>query len=191
VNPLETARDWYEAAVAAGVPEPEAMALATATAAGAPSVRYVLLRGIDERGIRFYTNYESRKGRELAENPRAAATLYWRAQHRAIRLEGAVERLSAEESDAYFAQRARGSQIGAWASAQSRPIAGRKWLDERLLDAEARFEDSDVPRPAFWGGFRLVPEAVEFWEGRVNRLHDRQRFERAPDGGWRCERLSP
>jgi pyridoxamine 5'-phosphate oxidase len=191
VNPLETARDWYEAAVAAGVPEPEAMALATASAAGAPSVRYVLLRGIDERGIRFYTNYESRKGRELAENPRAAATLYWRAHHRAIRLEGGVERLSAEESDAYFAQRARGSQIGAWASAQSRPIPDRKWLDERLLDAEARFEDSDVPRPPFWGGFRLVPEAVEFWEGRVNRLHDRQRFEREPDGGWRCERLSP
>jgi pyridoxamine 5'-phosphate oxidase len=191
VNPLETARDWYQAAVAAGVPEPEAMALATATAEGAPSVRYVLLRGIDERGIRFYTNYESRKGRELAENPRAAATLYWRAQHRAIRLEGAVERLSAEESDAYFSQRARGSQIGAWASAQSRPIPDRKWLDERLLDAEARFEDEDVPRPPFWGGFRLVPEAVEFWEGRVNRLHDRQRFERAPDGGWRCARLSP
>jgi pyridoxamine 5'-phosphate oxidase len=191
VNPLETARDWYEAAVAAGVPEPEAMALATASAAGAPSVRYVLLRGIDERGIRFYTNYESRKGRELTENPRAAATLYWRAQHRAIRLEGGVERLSAEESDAYFGQRARGSQIGAWASEQSRPIPDRKWLDERLLDTEARFEDSDVPRPPFWGGFRLVPDAVEFWEGRVNRLHDRQRFERAPDGGWRCERLSP
>jgi pyridoxamine 5'-phosphate oxidase len=191
VNPLQTARDWYEAAVAAGVPEPEAMALATATAAGAPSVRYVLLRGIDERGIRFFTNYESRKGRELTENPRAAATLYWRAQHRAIRLEGAVERLSGEESDAYFSQRARGSQIGAWASEQSRPIPDRKWLDERLLDAEARFEDEDVPRPPFWGGFRLVPDAVEFWEGRVNRLHDRQRFERAQDGGWRCERLSP
>jgi pyridoxamine 5'-phosphate oxidase len=191
VNPLDAVRDWYEAAVAAGVPEPEAMALATAAPDGAPSVRFVLLRGIDERGIRFYTNYESRKGRQLAANPRAAASLYWHALHRSIRLEGAVERLTAEESDAYFAQRARGSQIGAWASEQSRPIPDRKWLDERLLDAEARFEDEDVPRPPFWGGFRLIPDYVEFWEGRVNRLHDRQRYLRAPDGGWRCERLSP
>jgi pyridoxamine 5'-phosphate oxidase len=191
VNPLDAVRDWYEAAVAAGVPEPEAMALATAAPDGAPSVRFVLLRGIDEQGIRFYTNYESRKGRQLAANPRAAASLYWHALHRSIRLEGAVERLTAEESDAYFAQRARGSQIGAWASEQSRPIPDRKWLDERLLDAEARFEDEDVPRPPFWGGFRLIPDYVEFWEGRVNRLHDRQRYARAPDGGWRCERLSP
>jgi pyridoxamine 5'-phosphate oxidase len=191
VNPLDTVRDWYEAAAAGGVPEPEGMALATATPDGAPSVRFVLLRGIDDRGIRFYTNYESRKGRELSENPRAAAALYWHAQHRAIRLEGTVERLSAEESDEYFAQRARGSQIGAWASAQSQPIPDRKWLDERLLDVEARFEDSDVPRPPHWGGYRLVPDAVEFWEGRVNRLHDRQRYARGPDGDWRCERLSP
>ena len=136
MNPLDTVRDWYEAAVAAGVPEPEAMALATATPDGAPSVRFVLLRGIDERGIRFYTNYESRKGSELAANPRAAATLYWHAQHRSIRLEGDVERLSADESDAYFDQRARGSQIGAWASAsatrassQSRSGIGRLCSD--------------------------------------------------------------
>jgi pyridoxamine 5'-phosphate oxidase len=191
VNPLEAVRDWYEAAVAAGVPEPEAMALATAAPDGAPSVRFVLLRGIDERGIRFYTNYESRKGRELAANPRAAVSLYWHALHRAIRLEGPVERLSADESDEYFDRRARGSQIGAWASKQSEPIPGRKWLDERLLDAEARFEDEDIPRPPFWGGYRLTPDAIEFWEGRVNRLHDRQRYAREPDGGWRCERLSP
>jgi pyridoxamine 5'-phosphate oxidase len=191
VNPLDSVRDWYEAAVAAGVPEPEGMALATAGADGAPSVRFVLLRGIDERGIRFYTNYESRKGRELAANPRAAASLYWHAQHRAIRLEGPAERLSAEESDAYFARRARGSQLGAWASPQSRPIPDRKWLDERLLDAEARFEDEDVPRPPYWGGYRLVPEWVEFWEGRVNRLHDRRRYVREPEGAWRCERLAP
>jgi pyridoxamine 5'-phosphate oxidase len=191
VNALDAVRDWYEAAVAAGVPEPEAMALATATPAGTPSVRFVLLRGIDELGVRFYTNYESRKGRELAANPRAAATLYWHAQHRAIRMGGPVERLSAEESDVYFARRARGSQIGAWASAQSQPMPDRKWLDERLLDVEARFEDEDVPRPPFWGGFRLIPDEVEFWEGRVNRLHDRQRYAREPDGAWRCERLSP
>jgi pyridoxamine 5'-phosphate oxidase len=191
VNPLDAVRDWYEAAVAARVPEPEAMALATAAPDGAPSVRFVLLRGIDDRGIRFYTNYESRKGRELAANPRAAASLYWHAQHRAVRLEGAVERLSAEESDAYFARRARGSRIGAWASPQSRPIPDRKWLDERLLDFDARFDDEDVPRPPYWGGYRLIPDAIEFWEGRVNRLHDRRRYAREPDGGWLCERLSP
>jgi pyridoxamine 5'-phosphate oxidase len=189
MHPFERVREWFEAAVAAGIAEPDAMALATATPDAVPSVRFVLLKGIDERGIRFFTNYDSRKGRELAANPVVAAAIHWQPQHRQIRFEGAVERLSAEESDAYFASRARGSRLGAWASAQSTEIAGRDVLDARLADAEARFPDA-VPRPDYWGGFRLVPTVIEFWQGRVDRLHDREQL-RLLDGTWVSRRLSP
>jgi pyridoxamine 5'-phosphate oxidase len=188
-DPLEQFRHWYEYAVAAGLPEPEAMALATATPDGAPSVRFVLLKGIDVRGVEFYTNYESRKGRELAENPRAALAVLWKPLQRQVRLEGPVEQLTPQESDAYFATRSRGSRLGAWASDQSREIPDRQWLDSRLAALEAQYPD-EVPRPPHWGGYVLRPDAIEFWEGRPNRLHDRELFRRAA-GAWTSVRLSP
>jgi pyridoxamine 5'-phosphate oxidase len=190
VNPLEHVRAWLGEALAAGLPEPTAMALATATPAGAPSVRFLLLKGVDERGVRFFTNYESRKGRELAVNARAAIAMYWQPLQRQLRVEGPIEVLSAEESDDYFATRPRGAQIGAWASPQGRPIPDREWLEARVAEAAARFAGEDVPRPPYWGGYRLVPDAVELWQGRASRLHDRRHFVRAADG-WREERLSP
>jgi pyridoxamine 5'-phosphate oxidase len=190
VNPLHRVRDWFEEAAASGIIEAERMALATATPDGRPSVRIVLLKGIDDEGVRFFTNYGSRKGRELAANPRAAATLYWQPLYRAARLEGAVERLTAEESDAYFATRPRGAQIGAWASAQGSVLRDRAELEARVREVEARFP-GEIPRPGLWGGYRLRPDAVEFWEGRPDRLHDREHFLLQRDGSWRAERLSP
>jgi pyridoxamine 5'-phosphate oxidase len=187
--PLDQFRAWYEGAVAAGVVEPEAMALATADADGMPSVRFVLLKGIDERGVEFFTNYESRKGRELIANPRAALAVLWKPLQRQVRLEGPVEVLEPEESDAYFATRSRGSQLGAWASRQSDVIPDRDWLEARLREADAAYP-GDVPRPPHWGGFRLLPSVVEFWEGRPNRLHDREQFTRT-ETGWTSTRLSP
>jgi pyridoxamine 5'-phosphate oxidase len=191
-DPLARARDWLAEAVAAGVPEPDGAALATASPDGRPSVRFVLVRGIDERGARFYTNYGSRKGRELDANPLAALALWWPALQRQLRLEGEVERQTAEESDAYFAARGRGSQVGAWASRQGSVIGGREQLDARAAELDAEFGET-VPRPEWWGGYRLRPQIVEFWEGRPNRLHDREHFVRepAPARGWRSERLSP
>ena len=189
-DPLEQFSHWYEHAVAAGLPEPEAMALATATPEGVPSVRFVLLKGIDERGVEFFTNYESRKARELAANPNAALVILWKPLQRQVRLEGPVEVLSVEESDAYFATRSRGSQLGAWASRQSEVIPGREWLEARLASFDAQYGGA-VPRPPHWGGYRLVPEFVEFWEGRPNRLHDREAFTRGSDGAWHSRRLSP
>ncbi len=189
-DPLALVREWYDEAVGAFLAEPNSMALATASPDGVPSVRIVLLKGIDDRGIRFFTNYGSRKGRELDANPRAAAALYWQPLHRQIRIEGPVERLSAEESDAYFATRDRGSRLGAWASRQSSVIPGRETLEAALAEAAERYPD-DVPRPGYWGGYRLVPDVIELWEGRPNRLHDRVHFLREPDGSWRSERLSP
>jgi pyridoxamine 5'-phosphate oxidase len=189
-DPLAQLRDWYEHAVAAGLPEPEAMALATATPDGAPSVRFVLFKGIDERGVEFYTNYESRKGRELAANPQAALAILWRPLQRQVRLEGTVERLTAAESDAYFATRARLSRIGAWASRQSTEIPDRDFLEARVAELEARYPGDDVPRPDHWGGYVLRPHAIEFWEGRPNRLHDREQFTRGASG-WASRRLSP
>jgi pyridoxamine 5'-phosphate oxidase len=190
VNPLSLVREWFEEAAASGVIEAERMALATATPDGRPSVRIVLLKGIDDEGIQFFTNYGSRKGRELDANPRAAATLYWQPLQRAARLEGPVERLTAAESDAYFASRPRGAQIGAWASAQGSPLRDRAELDERVRAVEERFPD-EIPRPDYWGGYRLRPDAVELWQGRPDRLHDREHFLLQPDGSWRTERLSP
>jgi pyridoxamine 5'-phosphate oxidase len=191
LDPIQRVREWYGEAVDAGLPEPNAMALATATPDGVPSLRFVLLKAIDDRGIEFFSNYESRKGRELAANPRAAAALYWRPQQRQIRIEGPVEVLTPEESDAYFATRARGSRIGARASPQSEPIRDREWLMDRVTQLEAEFGDDNIPRPPYWGGYRLVPEAIELWQGQPSRLHDRTRYVRRADGTWSEERLAP
>jgi len=190
-NPLALLVAWYEEAVRAGIVEPAAMALATATRDGRPSVRIVLFRGTSGDGIRFFTNYESRKGDELRENARAAVALWWQALGKQVRLEGRVEKLAASESDEYFAGRPRGSQIAAWASPQSRPIASRASLMARVDELERQYQGRDVPRPPGWGGFRLVPEVAEFWHGRDDRLHERQLFRRAADGTWSESLLGP
>lgn len=170
--------------------DPTAMALATADADGAPSARTVLLKGVDERGFQFFTNYESRKGRELAENPRAALCVHWPWAEVQVRLEGAIERLPAAESDAYFATRPRGHQLGAWASAQSQPLVSRFALLRKVVATEARYLGRSIPRPPHWGGYLLRPHAIEFWHGRKSRLHERRRF-LLEKGVWRCDRLSP
>lgn len=190
-DPIEIFEAWHAAAHAEGIPLAEAMALATATAAGAPSVRMVLLKGVDERGFQFFTNYGSRKAAELDANPRASLCAHWAPLERQVRVEGPVERLSREESDAYFRSRPRGSQVGAWASEQSRPLDDRETLENRVARYEAEFEGGDVPLPPHWGGYLLVPERIEFWQGRGDRLHDRWLYARDPSGGWTIARLYP
>jgi pyridoxamine 5'-phosphate oxidase len=170
--------------------DPTAMSLATATPDGAPSVRMVLLKGVDARGFVFYTNRDSRKGVELGANPRAALCLYWPALGEQVRVEGTVERTSDEESDAYFASRPRDSQLGAWASRQSRPLAAHALLRERFDDLQADYQDRDVPRPRWWGGYRVVPDRIEFWKSAAHRLHLRELYTREGDG-WRMELLNP
>jgi len=164
--------------------------LATADSNGRPSARLVLLRGIDQRGFVFFTNYNSRKGRELTDNPHAALCIYWTSLDEQIRIEGQVGRVSGDDSDEYFAGRPRGSQLGAWASDQSQPLTSRETLEEKYREVERRFEGKTVQRPPFWGGFRLVPSRIEFWYGRPDRLHDRVVYVREPSG-WRIERLYP
>lgn len=190
IDPIDEFEAVFARAALAAPSDPTATALATADAAGRPSVRMVLFKGVDPSGLRFFTNYESRKGRELAENPRAALCFYWPWIDEQVRVEGTVERLSAAESDAYFASRPRLSQLGAWASRQSRPHASRFELLRRVVTTEARFLGREVSRPPNWGGFLLRPEAVEFWASQPNRLHLRRRFERS-ESGWRLERLDP
>ena len=191
-DPIAQFTRWFDEAVKAEVLEPNAMTLATATPDGAPSARVVLVKGVDERGFVFYTDYRSRKGEELAANPRAALVFYWGELERQVRVEGRAGRVFKGESDAYYGSRPRGSQLGAWASAQSRPASGREALEERLRGLEAEYEGRrEVPRPPFWGGYRIVPEEIEFWQGRENRLHDRLLYRRRDDGGWRIERLQP
>ena len=188
-DPLAQFRRWFDEAREVGLAEPNAMALATVDAAGQPAARTVLLKGLDRRGLTFFTNLESRKARELAANPKAALLFWWQAQARQVRFEGVIEPVEDAEADAYFASRPRGSQIGAWASAQSSVIAGRAALEAAEREIAARFPAA-VPRPPFWGGYRLVPGCVEFWQGRLNRLHDRLRYTRRADG-WTIERLAP
>ena len=188
---LDQFRLWFDAATAdPAVLEPNAMQLATVGAGGHPSVRTVLLKGVDERGLVFYTNYESDKARDLDARPYAAVVFVWHAQERQIRVSGPVARVSADETAEYFAGRPRGSQVGAWASPQSRVIASRATLEDAVAEIEQRFEGADVPVPPHWGGYRIEPVAVEFWQGRADRLHDRLRYRR-DDGLWVLERLAP
>jgi len=188
---MAEARRWVEEAERAGVAQPDAMTLATASADGDPSARMVLLKGIDDRGFVFFTNHGSRKGRDLAENPRAALILYWDSLRRQLRATGTVERVSDEESDAYFATRPYGSRIAATVSRQSSPIPNRDALEQEYERLDRQHAGGDVPRPEYWGGYRVVPATVEFWRGRDNRLHDRVRYTRQPDGSWSIERLAP
>ena len=188
-DPLVELARWLEEARGI-VPEPHAMTLATSGPDERPSARMVLLRGLDERGLTFFTNHSSRKGRELERNPHAALVLYWWELGRQVRVEGSVEVTSREESAAYWQSRPRTSRVAAWASPQSRPLGGRGELDARYADTAARFEDADVPLPDFWGGYRVVPETIEFWAHRDDRLHDRIRYVRT-SGEWTRERLAP
>jgi pyridoxamine 5'-phosphate oxidase len=190
-DPIRQFGLWFEHAAQSDIPESNAMALATATSDGRPSARMVLLRGIDERGFAFFTNYESRKARELDGNPFAALVFFWHDLERQVRVEGRVERVSAEESDRYFQSRPRGAQLGAWASPQSEVVIGRDVLEKRFDELEREHAERDIPRPPNWGGYRLVPDSIEFWQGRPNRLHDRLRFTRREQGGWIIERLAP
>jgi pyridoxamine 5'-phosphate oxidase len=189
-DPIVMFTEWFEDAKRAGIFLPESVALATATTDGVPSARMMLLKGIDQRGFVFYTNYESRKSDELLANPRAALIFYWSVLERQVRAEGLVERITPEESETYFRSRARGSRIGAWASQQSRPLESRTVLDDQFRKYEDKFKGENVPLPPFWGGFRLRPDRIEFWQGRLNRLHDRLRYTRT-ESGWALERLYP
>lgn len=188
-DPFDLFDTWFQEALAGELVEPNAMTLATVAADGQPSARAVLLKDFDRRGFTFYTNQESRKAAELAANPKAALLFWWDRLHRQVRIEGGVEPVDAAEADAYFASRPWGSRIGAWASPQSRTIPDRSVLEERVRELEARYPQ-EVPRPAHWGGYRVVPQAIEFWQGRPSRLHDRLRF-RLEDGRWTRERLAP
>jgi pyridoxamine 5'-phosphate oxidase len=190
-DPIALVRRWFDEAQAHGIEQHDAMTLATATPDGRPSARAVLLKGIDARGLSFFTNYESRKGRELDANPHAALVLLWVPLQRQVRVTGRVERLDADESDAYFATRQRGSQLGAWASEQSRPLPERADLERRWAALDERYDDAAVPRPPHWGGYRVDPDDVELWQGRANRLHDRFLYTRSRDGGWTHSRLAP
>ncbi|MGD2184161.1 pyridoxamine 5'-phosphate oxidase [Lusitaniella coriacea] len=190
-DPIEQFEIWFEAALNAQVNEPNAMAIATATTEGKPSVRMVLLKDFNEKGFVFYTNYESHKAQQLIENPWASLVFWWNELERQVRIEGKVERVSDRESDDYFRSRPRASQLGAWVSHQSQVIENRAVLEERLQHLEEEYRDRAIPRPPFWGGFRVVPSQVEFWQGRPSRLHDRLCYHRTQKGEWRQERLSP
>lgn len=189
-HPFVMFQKWLDAAIAENLPEPNAMTLATAALDAKPSARVVLLRGLDERGFVFFTNYAARKGKELEDNPFAALVFFWQPLHRQVRVEGRVERVSANESDTYFASRPRGSQLASAASPQSRVIPNREYLETRVQELETRYPDR-VLRPAQWGGYRVVPDVFEFWQGRENRMHDRLRYTRGVNNTWKIERLAP
>jgi pyridoxamine 5'-phosphate oxidase len=190
-DPIVQFAQWMKDAIEAEIELPNAMTLATAGADGRPSARMVLLKEFDERGFVFYSNYYSRKGRDLSANPHAAMVFYWSVLQRQVTLAGAVEKLDQAESESYFSTRPIGSKLAAWASRQSEDVESRDALLERLGEAERRFADQDVPLPDYWGGYRLVPEAMEFWLSRPNRMHDRFRYVRSPGGGWERARLYP
>jgi pyridoxamine 5'-phosphate oxidase len=189
-DPIVQFQRWLDDAIAS-LPEPTAMVLATADATGRPSGRHVLLKGIDQRGFVWFTNYESAKARELRDNPRATLVFPWFLIRRQVIVSGTVAVVDAAESDAYFASRDRGSQIGAWASPQSDVVPDRQWLEQRVAELEARFAGAAVPRPPFWGGYRLAPDRIDLWHNQPDRLHDRFRYERTDDGGWSIVRLAP
>jgi pyridoxamine 5'-phosphate oxidase len=189
-DPLKQFRLWFNEVIGAGISEANAMMLSTFSN-GRPSGRIVLLKDLDERGFSFFTNYASKKSREMEANPQVALTFFWKELERQVRIEGRVVRTSDAESDAYFAVRPRGSQIGAWVSDQSEVIPDRAFLEEKTESFKTRFEDSEVPRPPHWGGYRVIPDYVEFWQGRPSRLHDRLAYTKQVDGSWKIERLSP
>ncbi len=190
-NPFHQLERWLQEAMEAQLIEPNAMCLATVDSEGHPDARFVLLRGLDERGLVFYTNEQSAKGRQLNDCPYATLVFWWGALERQVRVQGRVEKVSAEEADAYFATRPRGHQLSAWVSQQSSVVPSREWLEARLAEVERQFEGKPVPRPPYWVGYRVVPDRFEFWQGRPNRLHDRLRYTRQPDGSWLIERLAP
>ena len=190
-NPLQQFQIWFDQAIAAEVPEPNAMTLATATPEGMPAARIVLLKGLDEQGFMFYTNYESRKGQELAANPRAVLVFWWAELERQVRIEGTVEKVEESEAIAYFQSRPVGSRLGAWASNQSQVIRDRQVLEQRLQELTRQYQDQEIPKPAHWGGYRVIPTAIEFWQGRPSRLHDRLRYRQESGNQWKIERLAP
>ncbi len=190
-DPISQFRQWFEQAVESQLHEPNAMVLATVDSQGRPDARVVLLKGFDERGFVFFTNYRSAKGQQLARTPEAALVFLWGELERQVRIEGSVEKISSEESDGYFDSRPEGSKIGAWASNQSEPIASRQDLEAQLAAFKAKYGEGPVPRPEYWGGFRVRPRTLEFWQGRPNRLHDRLRYARSGEGTWAIARLQP
>lgn len=189
-DPVEQFSSWWQDAVKSEIFEVNAMTLSTATRDGKPSARIVLLKGFDEKGFVFFTNYGSEKGQQLAENPHAALTFFWKEIERQVRIEGTVEKVDATESDAYFASRPEGSRIGAWASPQSKVIESRSILDDNVTYYTKEFQNS-IPRPPHWGGYRVMPLKIEFWQGRSNRLHDRIQYTKTAEGSWKAERLAP
>ena len=190
-TPFQQFQRWLEQAIAAELPEPNAMTLATLSKEGKPIARMVLLKGLDEKGFVFYTNYDSAKGKQLTETDSAALVFWWAGLERQVRVEGMVEKVSSEESDAYFQSRPKASQLGAWASPQSQVIENRDILEKRLAQLEEKYATEKVPRPPHWGGFRVIPSAIEFWQGRPSRLHDRIRYELDEKGDWFYQRLAP
>lgn len=190
-NPFLQFADWWQQAIESEIDEVNAMTLATASLEGVPSARIVLLKGYDEKGYVFYTNYESAKGQELAENPRASLLFFWKELERQVRITGLVEKVSATESDEYFLSRPTGSQIGAWASPQSHVIENRSWLEDRVKELETKFSTESLTRPAHWGGYRVKPVIIEFWQGRKSRLHDRIQYTLQENNSWKIERLAP
>lgn len=190
-DPFQQFSDWWQQAIESKIDEVNAMTLATASLEGVPSARIVLLKGYDKSGFVFYTNYDSAKGQELAENPRASLLFFWKELERQVRITGLVEKVSAAENDEYFLSRPTGSQIGAWASPQSHVIENRNWLENKVKELEAKFSSEQLTRPAHWGGYRVKPVIVEFWQGRSSRLHDRIQYTLQENNTWKIERLAP
>ncbi len=190
-NPFIQFKQWFDQALSAQLPEPNAMTIATTTPDGSPSARMVLLKDFDERGFVFFTNYNSRKGQELAENPQAALVFWWAELERQVRIVGRVEKTSEAESDQYFYSRPANSRLGAWASDQSAVIASREVLEQQMQELQSKYENQEIPRPPHWGGLRVIPTEIEFWQGRSSRLHDRLLYTRLDDNSWKIQRLSP